>query len=245
MRTSGGSHDRKCARAAGLPTVSPVGTLIALEGLDGAGKRTLVGKVVADLERRGLRVATLDFPRYGASIHADLASEALKGAHGDLSGSVHAMAVLFALDRAGAADTLRALVADHDVVILDRYVASNAAYGAARLHQHADGEFIGWIEDLEFGRLGMPHPDLQMYLDVPVALAEERARRREAEDSSRALDAYEKDSGLQARTGAVYRELAATDWNSPWWTVAPDTEPGILADKLALLQQQEGMPHSR
>ncbi|WFR74078.1 hypothetical protein P9209_11995 [Prescottella defluvii] len=39
-----------------------MGTLIALEGLDGAGKRTLVGKVVARLEQRGLRVATLDFP---------------------------------------------------------------------------------------------------------------------------------------------------------------------------------------
>lgn len=222
-----------------------MGTLIALEGLDGAGKRTLVGKVVASLERRGLRVATLDFPRYGVSVHADLASEALKGSHGDLSESVHAMAVLFALDRAGAADALRALVAGHDVVILDRYVASNAAYGAARLHQHVDGEFVAWIADLEFGRLGLPRPDLQLYLDVPVALAEERARRREAQDSSRALDAYEKDSGLQARTGDVYRELAAADWNSPWWTVAPDTDPGILADKLALLQQREGTSQKR
>ncbi|MDH6281940.1 dTMP kinase [Prescottella agglutinans] len=222
-----------------------MGTLIALEGLDGAGKRTLVGKVVARLEQRGLRVATLDFPRYGSSIHADLASEALKGAHGDLAESVHAMAVMFALDRAGAAEQLRGLLAAHDLVILDRYVASNAAYGAARLHQHGDGEFAAWIEDLEFGRLGLPRPDLQMYLDVPVALAEERARRREAEDSARALDAYEKDSGLQARTGAVYRELATADWNSPWWTIAPDADPGILADKLALLQQREGTPQQQ
>ena len=216
-----------------------MGTLIALEGLDGAGKRTLVGKVVARLEQRGLRVATLDFPRYGASIHADLAAEALKGSHGDLAESVHAMAVLFALDRAGAAEHLRDLVAGHDLVILDRYVASNAAYGAARLHQPGDGEFVAWIEALEFGRLGMPRPDLQMYLDVPVALAEERARRREAEDAARTLDAYEKDSGLQARTGAVYRDLAAANWNSPWWTIAPDADPGILADKLALLQQRD------
>ena len=65
-----------------------------------------------------------------------------------------------------------------------------------------------------------------------------RARRREAEDRARTLDAYEKDSGLQARTGAVYRELAAAEWNSPWWTIAPDVDPGILADKLALLQQR-------
>ncbi|WP_031937384.1 dTMP kinase [Prescottella defluvii] len=215
-----------------------MGILIALEGLDGAGKRTLVGKVVTQLEQDGLTVATLDFPRYGASIHADLASEALKGAHGDLSESVHAMAVMFALDRAGAAPRLRELVASHDVVILDRYVASNAAYGAARLHQHGDGEFVTWIEELEFDRLGLPRPDLQMYLDVPVALAEERARARGAADASRALDAYEKDSALQARTGQVYRELAAADWNSLWWSVAPDVDPGALADKLALLHER-------
>ncbi|NKS62655.1 dTMP kinase [Rhodococcus hoagii] len=219
-----------------------MGMLIALEGLDGAGKRTLVGKVVARLEAGGLDVATLDFPRYGTSIHADLASEALKGAHGDLSASVHAMAVMFALDRAGAADRLRDLVAAHDVVILDRYVASNAAYGAARMHERGDGEFVGWIENLEFDRLGLPRPDLQLYLDVPVALAEQRARAREAEDVSRTLDAYEKDSGLQARTGEVYRELAAADWNSPWWTLTPDTDPGILADKLAVLHQRRGLP---
>ncbi|RVW05255.1 dTMP kinase [Rhodococcus xishaensis] len=219
-----------------------MGTLIALEGLDGAGKRTLVAKVVARLEQHGLRVATLDFPRYGASIHADLASEALKGAHGDLSESVHAMAVMFALDRAGAAEQLKELLAAHDLVILDRYVASNAAYGAARLHQHGDGEFVAWIEDLEFGRLGLPRPDLQMHLDVPVALAGERARRREAGDSVRALDAYEKDSELQARTDAVYRELAAASWNSQWWTIAPDTDPGALAAKLAHLQQRDDTP---
>ncbi|MDF3309409.1 dTMP kinase [Rhodococcus sp. T2V] len=212
-----------------------MGTLIALEGLDGAGKRTLVGAVVARLAERGLTVGTLDFPRYGRSVHADLASEALKGAHGDLADSVHAMAVMFALDRSGAVGELSALLAGHDLVILDRYVASNAAYGAARLHQAADGEFVGWVEDLEFERLGLPRPDLQLYLDVPVALAAQRARGRESADASRSLDAYERDRGLQERTGEVYRELAVKDWISPWWVLTPDTDPATLAENLALL----------
>ncbi|MDT2007757.1 dTMP kinase [Rhodococcus opacus] len=211
-----------------------MGTLIALEGLDGAGKRTLVGAAVAHLTRQGLTVGTLDFPRYGRSVHADLASEALKGAHGDLSGSVHAMAVMFALDRSGAVGELAALLADHDLVILDRYVASNAAYGAARLHQRADEEFVGWVENFEFERLGLPRPDLQLYLDVPVALAEQRARGRESADASRALDAYERDRGLQERTGEVYRELAAKEWISPWWVLTPETDPVTLAENLAL-----------
>ncbi|GAA3177573.1 hypothetical protein GCM10020255_069630 [Rhodococcus baikonurensis] len=72
-----------------------------------------------------------------------------------------------------------------------------------------------------------------MYLDVPVALAEQRARSREAEDASRQLDAYERDGGLQARTGELYTQLAATAWVSPWWIVGPETDPADLAHRLA------------
>src|SRR5690242_19731809 len=133
-----------------------MGALIAVEGLDGAGKRTLIDSVVANLRARGLRVQTLAFPRYGRSIHADLAAEALRGAHGDLADSVHGMALMFALDRAAAREDLSKLLADNDIVILDRYVASNAAYSAARLHQSADGEIVCWVGELEFGRFELP-----------------------------------------------------------------------------------------
>ena len=74
------------------------------------------------------------------SVHADLVKEALHRGHGDLADSVYGMAVLYALDRSGAADDIRALRDTHDVVLLDRYVASNAAYAAARLRQDAAGE---------------------------------------------------------------------------------------------------------
>ena len=113
--------------------------LIVIEGLDGAGKRTLTVGLQRAFEADGRSVTTLAFPRYGQSITADLASEALHGQHGDLASSVYAMATLFALDRAGAMDQIAALRREHDVVILDRYVASNAAYSAARLHQDASG----------------------------------------------------------------------------------------------------------
>ena len=108
--------------------------LIAIEGVDGAGKRTLSEGLRKAFETAGKSVAAMAFPRYGQSVTADLAAEALHGAHGDLASSVYAMAMLFALDRAGAVAEIEGLGRDHDVVILDRYVASNAAYSAARLH---------------------------------------------------------------------------------------------------------------
>ena len=203
--------------------------LIVIEGLDGAGKRTLTQGLRRALEGQGRSVTTLAFPRYGQSIHADLASEALHGSHGDLADSVYAMAVLFALDRAGAKDHIAALCADYDAVILDRYVASNAAYSAARLRQDADGEMVAWVGDLEYGRLGLPEPDHQILLAVPVELAAQRARHRETSEADRARDAYERDDGLQQRTGEVYAGLAAANWHGRWSVAGPDVDPARLA----------------
>lgn len=203
--------------------------LIVIEGLDGAGKRTLGEGLRRAFEADGATVTTLAFPRYGDSVTADIASEALHGQHGDLADSVYAMAVLFALDRAGARDHVAALCASHDVVILDRYVASNAAYSAARLHQDAAGEAVSWVGELEYGRFGLARPDRQILLDASVELAAARARHRAEQEADRARDAYERDDGLQQRTGAVYAELAAADWGGPWSVVAPDVDPVALA----------------
>lgn len=206
--------------------------LIVIEGLDGAGKRTLSSGLQRAFSAAGRSVSTLAFPRYGQSVTADLAHEALHGDHGDLAGSVYAMAVLFALDRAGAKDQLAALTRDHDVVILDRYVTSNAAYSAARLHQDAAGEMVSWVGELEYGRLGLPEPDHQILLDVSVQLAADRALRRADAEAGRARDAYERDDGLQQRTAAVYAELAERQWHGRWTVVGAGVEPDRLAADL-------------
>lgn len=203
--------------------------LIAIEGVDGAGKRTLTDGLRAAWQAAGKSVATLAFPRYGRSVTADVAAEALHGQHGDLASSVYAMAMLFALDRADARTEIEALRDAHDLVILDRYVASNAAYSAARLHQGADGEAVGWVRDIEFGRLGLPAPDWQVYLGVSAELADRRARHRASVDAGRARDAYERDAGLQQRTGAVYAELAATSWGGRWLVVDETVDPDRLS----------------
>jgi dTMP kinase len=207
--------------------------LIAIEGVDGSGKRTLTEGLRTAFEAGGKTVVTCAFPRYGRSVTADVAAEALHGEHGDLASSVYAMAMLFALDRAAAIQEIEGLCRDHDVVILDRYVASNAAYSAARLHEDAAGPAVAWVQTLEYQRLGLPAPDWQILLAVPVELAGRRARSRAESDPSRARDSYERDDGLQQRTGAVYAELAAAGWGGPWRVVGSDVDPGRLAADLA------------
>lgn len=207
--------------------------LIAIEGVDGAGKNTLAQGLRAAFEGAGQLVAMCAFPRYGVSVTADVAAEALRGAHGDLADSVYGMAMLFALDRAGAKDQIDVLRAGHDVVILDRYVASSAAYSAARLRQDAAGEMVDWVRQLEFGRLGLPAPDWQVLLDVPAELAAQRARHREDHDAARARDSYERDDGLQRRTGEVYRGLARAGFGGRWQVVGPTVAAADLAADLA------------
>ncbi|MCV7197617.1 dTMP kinase [Mycobacterium angelicum] len=207
--------------------------LIAIEGVDGSGKRTLTDGLRRAFELAGKSVATLAFPRYGQSVTADVAAEALHGEHGDLASSVYAMAMLFALDRAGAIDQIAQLCRDYDVVILDRYVASNAAYSAARLHQDAGGEAVAWVQQLEYQRLGLPAPDWQVLLNVSAELAGQRARSRAESDPGRARDSYERDDGLQQRTGAVYAGLAAAQWGGRWLVVGAEVDPARLTATFA------------
>ena len=218
-----------------------VGILITIEGVDGAGKHTLSRGLTLAWEAEGLDVLRMGFPRYGESLHADLAAEALHGEHGDLSSSVFAMAALFALDRHDAARDLRRLVNRNDVVLLDRYAASNAAYSAARLNEGADGAAVEWVRALEFERFAIPVPDVQVLLRVPVEVAAERARKREEQDASRERDTYERDESLQHRTAQVYDELAARSWVSPWLVVEGSFDVAQLAANVLnqRVEQQE------
>ncbi|APU23399.1 MULTISPECIES: dTMP kinase [Actinoalloteichus] len=193
--------------------------LIVIEGIDGAGKRTMTDRLRAGLIARGASVGSGAFPRYGQDVHADLVREGLHGRLGPLGDSVYGMAVLYALDRREGAEGVRKALREHDVVLVDRYIASNAAYGAARLHEPIDGEFVTWLHDLEVDRFGLPRPDLQLLLSVPPATAAARAVRRAESEADRARDLFETDDGLQARCADRYAQLAAVSWLSPWVSV--------------------------
>jgi dTMP kinase len=204
-----------------------VGVLVAVEGLDGAGKATLVDALGRSARARGASVATLAFPRYDADVHAALAGEALRGEHGDTAASVHAMALLFALDRRAAAPVLADLRESHDLVLVDRYVASNAAYGSARLHEGV-GEFAAWVHATEIERFGVPVPDAQVLVRVPPDVAAERVRERARTAPDRDPDRFEADAALQGRCAEVYDDLAERRWWCRWW-VAENRHSGDKA----------------
>ncbi len=80
--------------------------------------------------------------------------------------------------------------------------------------------------------MGLALPDCQVLLSISAELAGQRARHRASVEAGRARDAYERDDGLQQRTGAVYAGLAAAAWGGRWEVVGADVEAGDLAATL-------------
>jgi dTMP kinase len=138
------------------------------------------------------------------------------------------MAVLFALDRARAKDEIGHLNSAYDVVILDRYVASNAAHQGAKLRGDERRRLLDWLDAVEYGEFGLPRPDLVVLLDTPVALARALvARKGERGYTTLEADIHEADAVHTAATREVYLELAARE---NWRVVTTADDDGELRD---------------
>ena len=65
-------------------------------------------------------------------------------------------------------------------MLSDRYTTSNAVHQGAKLPAAEQPAFFDWLYDLEYVKLGLPRPDLVIFLDVDLATSERRmAHRRE------------------------------------------------------------------
>ena len=170
------------------------GKLIVLEGTDGSGKATQARMMGQRLQREGIAFREIDFPRYGNPF-AEPANLYLHGALGSEPGDVNAYAssVLFAVDRfASYKEEWGTFYEQGGVVIANRYTTSNAVHQASKLPAGERQEYLDWLFDLEYRRLGLPAPDLVVYLDLPTELSEQMLRRRETATGTQA-DIHEQD----------------------------------------------------
>ena len=78
------------------------------------------------------------------------------------------------------------------LVLSDRYTTSNAVHQASKEPEEKQGEFLKWLYEFEYDRLGLPRPDLVIYLDVPTEYTEKLMRSRENATGTHA-DIHEKD----------------------------------------------------
>ncbi len=184
--------------------------LIVLEGLDGAGKSTQINLLQEYFRERGAKVKYLHFPRFDAPVFGDLIARFLRGDLGKIE-EVHPMlvALLFAGDRRDASDEIKDWLAAGYHVILDRYLYSNIAFQCAKCRDtESASELRNWIFDTEYHKFGIPVPDLNLFLDVPLTFVDKKLKEnREGEERSYLLgkrDIHEESISFQKRVREIY-----------------------------------------
>lgn len=191
--------------------------LVVLEGLDGAGKSTQVKKLRTYLESLFGSLEYIHFPRYDAPVYGGLISSFLRGDFGN-NETVHPqlVALLFAEDRHGAAPAIRRHLEGGGTVLLDRYVYSNIAYQCAKLNDEDKAEALReWIFNTEYGEFGLPVPDLNIFLDVPIGFVESKLKSQRGGADREYLeggqDIHEADIEFQKRVREMYRRQCTLD----------------------------------
>jgi len=189
--------------------MTPPGKLIALEGIDGSGKRTQLELLAGALETRGLSVFRISFPRY-ESFFGKLVARFLNGEFGSVDQvDPHLSALLYAGDRLEAKAEIESALASGKIVLADRYIGSNLAHQSERVPAEQREEFLAWLKRLEYGLYALPAEDLVIYLRVPFVQAH-RLVGLKAERSYTTLkrDILEADISHLEHTAMTYERLA-------------------------------------
>ena len=175
------------------------GRLIVFEGTDGSGKSTQFSALCRRLDQMGRTYRRLVFPQYGEPSSV-LIRMYLGGEFGTDPADVnpYAASAFYAVDRYAS---LKKVWGDYydkgGLVLTDRYTTSNAVHQAAKCSPEERPDFLRWLDDFEHDKMGLPRPDLVLYLDMPTELAVHLLRAREEATHTQA-DIHELDSGYLA-----------------------------------------------
>lgn len=170
------------------------GKLVVLEGIDGSGKSAQYRRLCSRFEEEGIAFRHIVFPRYDQESSA-LIRMYLGGAFGERPSDVNAYAAstFYAVDRYASYRTDWG--GDYEsggLILSDRYTTSNAVHQGSKLPESELPAFFDWLYDLEYGKLGLPKPDLVIYLDVDIETSLARMEHRQSKNNTKA-DIHEQD----------------------------------------------------
>ena len=195
--------------------------LIVLEGGDGSGKATQSKLLLEFLKKTG-KVSYFDFPQYGQNVFGTLTGKCLAGGFGDfLHMSPYLSSLPYMLDRACAKDKIiLALKRGH--VVCNRYTPSNVGFQSAKIANTKEREeLIRFLEQGEYEEIGLPRPDIVLYLDVPHDVASALVLKKEQRaylGEKKAKDQHEKDLMFQKKVAEVYYSLAKK--RKEWYVIS-------------------------
>ena len=189
------------------------GRLIVFEGTDGSGKSTQFQALCRRVTQSGRDYQKLVFPQYqepsSALIRMYLAGEF--GTHPQ-DVNPYAASAFYAVDRyASLKKVWGEYYEQGGLVLTDRYTTSNAVHQAVKCAPQEREAFLRWLDDFEHDKLGLPRPDLVLYLDMPTEITEKMMR------SHTKADIHELDTGYLA----ACRDSALEAARLLGWKVVP------------------------
>ena len=205
-----------------------MGKLIVIEGTDGSGKSTQFRLLTGRLEAEQVKFQKLVFPQYSEPSSA-LIRMYLGGEFGKSPSDVNAYAAsaFYSVDRyASYRKVWGKWYEEGGLVVSDRYTTSNAVHQASKEPEDKREDFLNWLYDFEYDKLGLPRPDLVIYLDVPTDFTEKMLRHRETETHTQA-DIHEQDTQYLATCRRMGRAAAA----HYGWTVIRCVRDGAMRSK--------------
>lgn len=183
-----------------------MGKLIVIDGLDGSGKTTQF-EIIREKLSVTQRVKAISFPDYdnpsSALVKMYLGGELSKDADGV---NAYAASSFYAVDRYASYKMFwEESYKNGGLILASRYVSSNAIHQMVKLDKSDWDAYLEWLSDYEYGRLGLPVPDLVIFLDMPVEISQKLMSERYGGDESK-KDIHEANIGyLQAcRSSALY-----------------------------------------
>lgn len=199
------------------------GKFVVIEGLDGSGKATQTELICGNLTKRNKKFCKLSFPDYNEPSSA-LVKMYMNSEFGSSPDdvNVYAASSFYAVDRyASYKKFWKRNYENGQIIIADRYTTSNEIYQLCRLEKSQWDGYLEWLEDYEYSKLGLPKPDLVVYLDMPVEVSQKLMKSRYNGDDSK-KDLYEKNVEFLKKC----RETAMYTAKKFGWKVVPCSENG-------------------
>ncbi len=200
------------------------GKLLVIDGLDGSGKATQRAFLENRLLEEGHRLRGLSFPNYDSSACAPVKMY-LAGEFGQKADDVNAYAAstFYAVDRyASYKMNWGEFYHSGGLLLADRYATSNLIHQCAKLPKQEWANFARWMEEFEYNKLGIPKPDLVLFLDVALEISQGLLQKRY--QGQQVKDIHEQDTEYLARC----REAALWCVETQGWCVISCTENGAL-----------------
>lgn len=217
--------------------------VIAIDGTDASGKKTQTDILEAHLKENGYKVVKLSFPDYD-SPSSTLVKMYLDGQFGTDPADVNAYAAssFFAVDRYASfkKNWEKDYKEENCVILLNRYTTSNAVHQLSKIEDDGEKErFLAWLWDFEFVKLGLPVPDLVLYLEMPTDISIRLLNRR-CEDTGAKKDIHESDpTHLEKSHKAALFACAAWGWERIF--CAKDGEPLKIEEIAETVREKVGL----